>query len=198
MRDDGGRKDTLRGYGPPSPAPDDPPDDAIPEGAPTERDFVPPVVAVATPPRKQGTHDRVPLVEIEIVHEHGPAPQMERPWRTVEVWTRNRIYTMGASMVCIDVRDRATRKSVADHPFLGKRLVGGQHREDDVIELSHPFPRPGTEAVFESGGGRHGGFSRTSTVDRVVLRLHVITVAPTSVVPTWEEIHDVITGKREE
>lgn len=136
-------------------------------------------------PRRGGT----PLVEIEVIHEHGPAPSTDRPWRTVEVWTRNRIYVLDSHMCCIEVSDRLTRTSVGDHPFLTMRLVGGQHREGDSIELSFPFPRPGTEAVFEKPGAPKGGsFSRTSAVTRVVLRLHIVTVAPNYVVPTWEQV----------
>jgi hypothetical protein len=171
-------------------APDDPPDDRrVPETAnppparrPRGRPSEPP------PPAKnpRGT----PVVEIEVVHEHGPAPSTDRPFRTVEVWTRNRVYTLDALLCCVEVMDRATREVVADHPFLGMRLVGGQHREGERIELSHPFPRPGTEAVFEQAGpdSRAGAFSRTSAVTRVVLRLHIVTVMPNHVVPTWEEI----------
>jgi len=138
----------------------------------------------ADPRRPRGT----PMVEIEVVHEHGPAPSTERPWRTLEVWTRNRVYTTDPYMICIEVKDRVSREVVPDHPFLGMRLVGGQHRRGEQIELSYPYPRPGTEAVFEQPIARRGNFSRTSAVTRVVLRLHVVTVSPNSVVPTWEEI----------
>lgn len=131
-----------------------------------------------------------PLVEIEVVHEHGPAPNTEKPWRTVEIWTRNRVYALDSTLTCYEVTDRGSRQAVADHPFIGLRLVGGQHREGDAIELSYPFPRPGTEAVFEAQNQRRkaGGFSRTSAVARVILRLHIVTVSPRRVVPTWEEI----------
>ncbi|MBW2460489.1 MAG: hypothetical protein JRH11_02500 [Deltaproteobacteria bacterium] len=157
---------------------------------PTEQ---PPAPAPAPAPAAAPTHRGTPVIEIEVIHEHGPAPSTDRPFRTVEVWTRNRIYTLDAVLVCIEVTDRASRQIVGDHPFLGMRLVGGQHREGERIELSHPFPRPGTEAVFEEVGdmvrpGRAGGFSRTSAVSRVVLRLHIVTVMPNHVVPTWEEI----------
>ncbi|MCZ7678508.1 MAG: hypothetical protein M5U28_06935 [Sandaracinaceae bacterium] len=56
------------------------------------------------------------------------------------------------------------------------------------MELSHPFPRPGSEAVFEQSKGRQVRFSQTSTVTRVVLRLRVLTVASDNILPTWEEI----------
>ena len=139
-------------------------------------------------PGSKGSHDRVPLVEIEVVHEHGPAPRTEPPFPTVEVWTQHNIYVVDASLRCIEVIDRGARRKADRHPMIGHRLVGGQHREGGKMELSHPFPRPGTEAVFELGVGRYAKFSRTSTVTRVVLRLHIITVAPASVVPTWEDI----------
>lgn len=163
---------------------DAPPPPAVPKPAPVPTDAAPQQLLVPQQKRR-GT----PVVEIEVVHEHGPAPSTDRPWRTLEVWTRNRVYTLNSVMTCVEVTDRATRERVASHPFLGMRLVGGQHREGEVIELSYPFPRPGTEAVFEHAANhRRGSFSRTSAVNRVVLRLHIVTVSPNYVVPTWEEI----------
>jgi hypothetical protein len=175
---------TLKGYGPPDEAltaSGELPLDADDRDIPT----------LVDPPKKSAPKKRgggTPLVEIEVIHEHGPAPHTDKPWRTLEVWTRNRIYTLDPSLNCVEVRDRASREVVEDHPFIGLRLVGGQHREGESIELSYPFPRPGTEAVFERPGAKHGQFSRTSAVTRVVLRLHIVTVAPNHVVPTWEEI----------
>ncbi len=188
-----GRK-TFRGYGPPDGTqPSEAPlGDEAPAGeAGGDRPSRPP------PARPRGG---TPLVEIEVIHEHGPAPHTDKPWRTLEVWTRNRIYTLDPHLCCVEVRDRSSREIVHDHPFLGMRLVGGQHREGDSIELSYPFPRPGTEAVFEKPQAKRGQFSRTSAVTRVVLRLHIVTVAPTHVVPTWEEItgsFEAWTGDRE-
>jgi len=151
----------------------------------TRPEIRPPVHEEPAPAKRRGG---TPMIEIEVVHEHGPAPNTERPWRTLDVWTRNRIYTLDPTMLCVEVRNRAERDVVDGHPFVGMRLVGGQHREGENIELSYPFPRPGTEAVFEQTGKRRGNFSRTSPVTRVILRLHIVTVAPTYVVPTWEEI----------
>lgn len=174
---------TLRGYGPGDPGAE------VEVGAGDSEEKVAPEVprrpSAAPPTQGRGG---TPLVEIEVIHEHGPAPNTEKPWRTLEVWTRNRIYTLDPTLSCVEVRDRGSREIVHDHPFLGMRLVGGQHREGDSIELSYPFPRPGTEAVFERPDSTRGHFSRTSAVTRVVLRLHIVTVAPSSVVPTWEEI----------
>ena len=141
-------------------------------------------------PRTAGDHDDQPLVEIEVFHQHGPAPRMQQPAQTLEVWTQNRIYTMDPSQTCVAVTDRKSGREDPEHPFLGFRLVGGQHRDGESFELSFPFPRPGTEAVFEHPNTRRGNFSRTSTVTRVVLRLHVVTVAQSHVVPTWTDITD--------
>ncbi|MFT5354427.1 MAG: hypothetical protein ACI9KE_001632 [Polyangiales bacterium] len=140
---------------------------------------------------KNNAHDRTPLVEIEVMHQHGPSPHMDRPSHVVEVWTLNRVYTMDASMTCVSVTDRASSQPNPGHGFVGCRLVGGQHRDGETFELSYPYPRPGTEAVFEHPG--HARFSRTSPVQRVVLRLHVVTVAPSRLVPTWADItaHEV-------
>jgi len=140
------------------------------------------------PPGTSTKHDDQPLVEIEVVHQHGPAPRMQQPAQTLEVWTQNRIYTMDPGNVCVMVTDRKSGKDVQAHPFLGYKLVGGQHRDGESFELSFPYPRPGTEAVFEHPSATRGNFSRTSTVTRVVLRMHVVTVAQQRVVPTWTDI----------
>ena len=91
-------------------------------------------------------------------------------------------------MICIDVIDQLSKRSHGEHALRGARLVGGQTREGDAMELSHPFPRPGSEAVFEQLQGRHVRFSQTSSVTRVVMRLRVLTVAQEQLLPTWEEV----------
>lgn len=123
---------------------------------------------------------------------------MDRPWQTVEIWTQHRVYALDASLVCIDVYDQATKQSEPKHPMIGARLVGGQLASGEAVELSYPFPRPGSDAVFEQVAGRNARFSQTSTVTRVVLRLRVLTVAPSHTTPTWEELTgavDVPTGR---
>lgn len=131
---------------------------------------------------------QVPAVDIDLVHERRSAPLPDQPWVFLEIWTRNTIYALDSRLVCIDVIDQITRRSHGDHPLRGARLVGGQAREGDSMELSHPFPRPGAEAVFEQMQGRHVRFSQTSTVTRVVMRLRVLTVTPEQLLPTWEEV----------
>jgi hypothetical protein len=129
-----------------------------------------------------------PAVDIDLVYEKRSAPLPDAPWTFLEIWTRNTIYALDARLHCVDVIDQATKKSLLDHPLRGARLVGGQIREGDAMELSHPFPRPGSEAVFEQAQGRHVRFSQTSGVTRVVMRLRVLTVTPDQLLPTWEEV----------
>ncbi len=131
---------------------------------------------------------QVPAVDIDLVYERRSAPLPDQPWVFLEIWTRNTIYALDARLVCIDVVDQITKRSHGDHPLRGARLVGGQAREGEAMELSHPFPRPGAEAVFEQMQGRHVRFSQTSTVTRVVMRLRVLTVTPEQLLPTWEEV----------
>jgi hypothetical protein len=149
-----------------------------------------PVVAQpAKPAEVQRTRRaNVPAVDIDLVYERRSAPLPDQPWVFLEIWTRNTIYALDARLVCIDVVDQLTKRSHGDHPLRGARLVGGQAREGDAMELSHPFPRSGAEAVFEQMQGRHVRFSQTSTVTRVVMRLRVLTVTPEQLLPTWEEV----------
>lgn len=136
------------------------------------------------------THKRTatPAVDIDLVYERRSAPLPDQPWVFVEIWTRNTIYQLDGRLVCIDVIDQSSRRSQGDHPLRGARLVGGQSRDGEAMELSHPFPRPGSEAVFEQASGRHVRFSQTSSVTRVVMRLRVLSVTPEQLLPTWEEV----------
>lgn len=146
--------------------------------------YIPPDAKLKAP---RPITDDVPLVEVEVLHQVGRAPKLDQPAEVLEVWTQNRIYTMDPSMTCVKVAAR-DGKADPEHPFLGYKLVGGQHRDGESFEISYPYPRPGTEAVFEHPEDRHGMFSRTSTVVRVVLRLHVVTVQQRVLVPTWSRI----------
>lgn len=143
-----------------------------------------PQAAQQPPSKRTGT----PAVDIDLVYERRSAPLPDQPWVFVEIWTRNTIYQLDGRLVCIDVIDQATRKSQGDHPLRNARLVGGQSRDGEAMELSHPFPRPGSEAVFEQTSGRHVRFSQTSSVTRVVMRLRVLSVTPEQLLPTWEEV----------
>ncbi len=131
------------------------------------------------------------FLEIETTHTRGPAPRTEGPKKIVEIWTRNRVYVLDSALICVEVVDRSSGEMSPEHSFLGRRLVGGQRRHHDDIELSFPYPRPGSEAVFEDPRGPKGQYWQTSTVARVVLRLHVITVTPNQVVPAWERLSEL-------
>jgi hypothetical protein len=161
--------------------------EAQPMAAPVNKP-APAPVAPATPDVQRSRRANVPAVDIDLVYERRSAPLPDQPWVFLEIWTRNTIYALDARLVCIDVVDQLTKRSHGDHPLRGARLVGGQAREGDAMELSHPFPRPGAEAVFEQMQGRHVRFSQTSTVTRVVMRLRVLTVTPEQLLPTWEEV----------
>ncbi len=190
MGEDDGRKDrnTYRGFGPARPA--------VPATAlePERARFV--EDAVSVPVKQDGqivARRGQPAVDIDLIHERRTAPLPDHEWTFVEIWTRNTIYALDSRLVCIAVVDQNTRRDHPDHALLGARLVGGQQRDGESMELSHPFPRPGSEAVFEQSKGRQVRFSQTSTVTRVVMRLRVLTVATESILPTWEEI----TGRHE-
>lgn len=187
----GGRRNrnTYRGFGASFPVP--PESELEPEPASFEDD------AAVPAPRRPGrnvTRRGQPAVDIDLIHERRTAPLPDHEWTFVEIWTRNTIYALDSRLVCIAVIDQSSRRNHPDHALLGARLVGGQQRDGESMELSHPFPRPGSEAVFEQSKGRQVRFSQTSTVTRVVLRLRVLTVASDNLLPTWEEItghHDI-------
>jgi hypothetical protein len=143
------------------------------------RSLTQPFPAVARPP-----------IEVVLVDEDKPESANNR-WRAVEIWTRNRIYALDATMTCFAVIDRATGRAEATHSFVGARLGGGQRREGGYLRIAHPFPVPGTEAVFKLPTGKRGPFGQTSVVERVVLRIRVTTAALLQAEPAWDEI----TGK---
>lgn len=129
-----------------------------------------------------------PFVEVELVYETGRAGMPQGKWRALEIWTRNRVYSVDWTMTCIGVVDRQTMQENPNHTMLGCRLAGGQTKEEDAIEITYPCPRPGCEAVFEHTTRK--GFMTTSTVLRVVLRLRVLTVPHNQVTPTWDDLTD--------
>jgi hypothetical protein len=190
---------TARGYA----APDDPPSSG-PAGTETTVDAVPsdlpppvapePRTVQSAPPaasQRESPHRDLP-VNIEVVRTAGPPPVSDPMRRTLEVWTQNHVYVVDSGMGCIEVRDPVTGEILTDHDFLGRRLVGGQRNDEGNFELSCPFPRRGSSAVFESLKNERKRFTYTSTVDRVVIRLHVVTVPKDRVEPTWEEIAQAV------
>lgn len=131
---------------------------------------------------------RTPMVEVEVGYERGPAPQARPARNWLEVWTRNSVYIVDSRMQCLEVRPTGGGAPTLDHPFVGTRLVGGQWHGEDGVELSYPLPRPGSCAVFEGRRANKRRFSRTSVVERVVMRLQVVAVTAPHVVPSWEDL----------
>lgn len=132
---------------------------------------------------------RRPAIDVELVVERKTTPYVDRPWAAVEIWTQNRVYSVDSTMTCLEVVEKSTGTAELRHPLVGAHLVGGQHEEGGTMELSHPFPRAGSEAVFEQRAGTKAArFSHTSAVERVVLRLRVLTVAPDHVISSWQDI----------
>lgn len=127
-------------------------------------------------------------IEVELVNETRKAPFHDPTWRMLEIWTQNSIYAIDSTMRCFDVIDRSSLRPVGEHALLGARLVGGQLETDKGVDLSHPFPLPGMEAVFERvlrGGA--ASFSYSSAVNRVVLRLRRVHVEGATT-QLWGEI----------
>jgi hypothetical protein len=127
------------------------------------------------------------LLEVEIVQERGRTPRPDPLKRSFEVWTQNTVYVLDARLRCIEVFLPGSHEPKTDHPFFGARLVGGQLQLEGSVELSYPFPRPGSFAVFESRRGNRRQFSRTSTVERVVVRQRIVTLIGPSE-PTWDDV----------
>ena len=140
---------------------------------------------------QQQTEDktaRTPLVEVNVSYEHGPTPSSRRLSEAVEIVTANHVYVLDAGLRCIAVRGTSSSAPAADSTFIDARLVGGQVNSEAATELSYPFPRPGAVAVFELRRGHARQFRYTSPVQRVVMRLSIVTVTRTNAIPTWEEI----------
>jgi len=131
---------------------------------------------------------RTPLIDVNVSYESGATPRQHRLAEPIEVVTRNHVYVLDSTMRCVEVRDAGTQTPAASSSFIGARLVGGQLTTTESTEISYPFPRPGSLAVFEAPKGRAFQFHHTSPVVRVVLRLSIIKVTTAAVTPTWEEV----------
>jgi hypothetical protein len=143
----------------------------------------------ATPSNRPRAMRSRPLVEVDVVRERGRVPRHDPNSGCYEVWTQNTVYVVDARMRCVQVRDLATNNPKPDHPFLGARLVGGQMQEP-LMEVSQPLPRPGSCAVFDLRKNNRRQFTRTSAVERVVLRVHIVTIVDGTDVPSWDDIVD--------
>jgi hypothetical protein len=154
---------------------------AIAVNAPLPAERRPDAPAPAARPKTQ-------IVDVEVTHEHGPAPRADPTRHAFEVWTQNHVYMLDARLTCLDVRSRSESGHKRDHPMVGARLVGGQLQQNESIEMSYPLPRPGSLAVFEVKKGKRRQYPRTSPVERVVMRLHISTITGSGQVPSWDDV----------
>jgi hypothetical protein len=164
-------------------------------GAPTKPSSVPPpyykdddITDVdAAPPTdasnraEAGERDAETGIEVVLVREEAIPKRVRTPWRAVEVWTKNRVYGMDATLNCIEVIDRATGKLDPDHPILGGRLGGGRRRTGRGATFTTPLPLPGTEAMFMRAKKQ----AYTSAVERVLVRVRALRVRSTT---TWDQL----------
>lgn len=128
-------------------------------------------------------------LEVEVVFEKNVAPESMHAWASYQIWTRNRVYALDAALRCLEVVDSETKQADPRHRLVGARLVGGQTNTPRGMELSYPFPRAGSEAVFEHAVGGKTHFSHTSTVRRVVARMRVVSVEhEAKVADAWETL----------
>ena len=129
------------------------------------------------------------MLSIEMVLERREAPAVHEPWAMLDVCTQNRRYAIDPSMRCIRVYDIASDQLVPDHGLLASRVIGGQRREGETTLLTHPYPQPGDEAVFEQSRPQGGVlFSHSSPVERVVLRLRRLEIPGDFDRDSWERI----------
>jgi len=132
--------------------------------------------------------ERTAGVEITVVQEPYAAEALRERWRALEIWTRNHIYALDSDFICFDVIERSGGRSCPDNALIGAQLTGGQRRVEGNIELVHPFPLPGTDAVFRHLAQRHGRFGQTSRVERVLLRMRVTNMSLTAGEANWDKI----------
>lgn len=109
-------------------------------------------------------------------------------YRMLEVWTRNRVYVVDSALECIEVMDRRTGVAEVSHSLVGATLAGGQRKYAKTMHISRPFPVPGTEAIFVRENKKSAPAGLTSKVERVVLHIHIASVAMVSGAEAWDDV----------
>jgi hypothetical protein len=124
-------------------------------------------------------------VEVQ-VHDFHTAPALAANLhRVVEIWTRERVYSLDAQYVCQEVIDLASGQKKPRHLLLGSRLVGGQQGD----ELTFPVPMPGGEAVFQKLDGKgRARLQITSKVTRVILHVRRVKISVTEQKNAWSQV----------
>jgi hypothetical protein len=122
-------------------------------------------------------------IEILVIRERSGGKKRPGVWRAYEVWTRNRIYGVDASLKCHIVLDRRSGSLEAHNPATGLRLGGGRTKGASGTRVAYPFPLIGMEATFTDG--KRQVF--TSRVERFVIRVRDVQTKAEET-PTWEDI----------
>lgn len=139
----------------------------------------------------QGSMPGAPGIEVEYLRDASPDAIARVPSPMLEIWTRNRVYHVDANMRCVAVISRHNNEPDVGHSLLNARLAGGQRRSKSAgaMEIVHPFPVPGTEAVFKHENRARDAYGQTSTVERVVLRIRKFRVgAAVNAEPAWDDV----------
>lgn len=149
---------------------------------------------VITPgPSKKTKPAAPPPIEVVLIRQEqtldsADARTAPDRYRMLEVWTRNRIYIVDSHLKCIEVIDQHSGLLETDNSMLGAQLVGGQRKYANSVHFSRPFPVPGTEALFVRPDDRLRPMGFTSKVERVVLHIHVSSIAKSSDEDDWADV----------
>jgi hypothetical protein len=129
---------------------------------------------------------RAPGIDVEYTLDRAGS----RDRTMVEVWTKNRIYRVDASLKCIAVVVRDTGEPDTETRLIGAHLSGGESRrsEEDVIDLFYPLPVPGCVAVFNDTTKYRKVMGHTTRVERVVLRVHKTRVRGGEADESWDSV----------
>lgn len=127
-------------------------------------------------------------IEIEYIRVADNSALPSKAWPMLEIWTRNRAYHIDDKMICVAV---VGRDGIPDpkHALLGARLTGGERRSKvtAAVEILTPLPVPGSDAVFFTQTPRGGQFARSSTIERMVLRIRKVRVGAPDADPSWND-----------
>jgi hypothetical protein len=150
----------------------------------------PPLPAPPAHAEAKRTSARPAAIEVDYVDEAGVDAHKQGTWTLYEIWTRNRVYHVDANLHCIAVVSRSTGRAELTHPLRGARLTGGERRNKSahLLEIFVPLPAPGTEAVFRSDAKKHGQFAKTSTIEKVVVRVRRVRVASVAEGQAWDDV----------
>jgi hypothetical protein len=126
-----------------------------------------------------------PGIQIAVVRERAESVTIHpNKWRAFEVWTKNRVYGLDQSLLCIEVLDRRTGKVDPESKVLGYRFGGGRLRENSGVRYAYPFPLAGMEGML--GKGQRQVF--TSRIERFVIRIRDLRARGDIKFASWEDV----------